>query len=281
MSAAFEATLLAHEGTIRLAAFVTALVGMSLWETLSPRRMRMLPRLRRWITNLSMVALGTLALRAAFPLLAVGVALWAAQSGWGLFHWLSVPFWLALILGVVILDLAIYAQHVAFHKIPLFWAVHKVHHADRDVDATTALRFHPFEYALSMLYKIAVVALLGVPAAAVILFEVILNASALFNHANLRLPGPVDRVLRMMLVTPDMHRIHHSARRNETDSNYGFCLSLWDRMFRTYTREPQGGQDGFTIGLAPYQDARPGGAWFSLVLPFVRDRQTTDETAER
>jgi sterol desaturase/sphingolipid hydroxylase (fatty acid hydroxylase superfamily) len=262
--------LTAHESLFRFAVFAGLLALFAGAEAVWPRRVRAMGRWRRWFTNLAMLALSSLLLRAAFPILAAGVALWAQQNGIGLFNIVAVPAWLAFAGSMVLLDLVIWAQHWAFHLAPPLWRIHRTHHADRDVDATTAVRFHPFEIALSMGLKMGVVLAIGPPAAAVILFETLLNGSALFHHSNLRLPAGLDRVLRWVIVTPDMHRIHHSVRREEHDSNFGFGLTLWDRLFGTYRAMPRDGHDGMTIGLTPWQDARPAGLWWTLAVPFAR-----------
>jgi sterol desaturase/sphingolipid hydroxylase (fatty acid hydroxylase superfamily) len=245
---------LPHEPVVRLAAFASVLIGMAAWELLSPRREFPVGRLRRWPNNFAIVVLDTLLVRLAFPLTAVGLALLAETRGWGLFNVLPVPGWLAIPFAVILLDLAIYLQHVVFHAVPLLWRLHRVHHADLGFDMTTGVRFHPFEIALSLAIKLAVVLALGAPAAAVLLFEILLNATSLFNHGNVRLPGALDRVLRWIVVTPDMHRVHHSARGEETNSNFGFNLPWWDRAFRTYRAQPRDGHDGMTIGLAEFRD---------------------------
>tara|TARA_R100000935_G_scaffold18401_1_gene35630 strand:- start:72 stop:788 length:717 start_codon:yes stop_codon:yes gene_type:complete len=205
-------TILAAEPTIRLAAFLSVLVAMALWEVAAPRRRREIPRVIRWTNNLALLVLDTAILRLTFPIIAVGLAVMAEDRGWGLFNNIDVPFWLAIVVSMLLLDLAIYLQHVMFHAIPGLWRLHRMHHADLDFDATTGLRFHPVEILISMGIKLAVVAALGPPAVAVLLFEVILNATALFNHANIDLPRPVDRVLRLIVVTPDMHRVHQFRR---------------------------------------------------------------------
>jgi sterol desaturase/sphingolipid hydroxylase (fatty acid hydroxylase superfamily) len=212
------------------------------------------------------------ALRVAVPVLAVGAAGFAQRLDVGLLNlWDPAP-WLAFVIALVVLDLVIYAQHVVVHHVPLLWRIHRVHHADRDIDASTALRFHPVEIILSMGIKIAVVMALGAPPAAVIAFEIILNGMAMFNHANLRLPGALDGLLRLAVVTPDMHRVHHSVHMRETNSNFGFNLSLWDRLFGTYRAAPEDGHDRMTIGLAEYQDDRPSQLGFALWLPFTKGR---------
>jgi len=261
-------TLLAQEPAIRLGAFAGVFLLMALLETLAPRRPLASPRHLRWTGNLAIVALDTLAVRLAFPLLAVGMALLAQQRGWGLFNLVALPAPLAILACVLLLDLAIYAQHRLFHRVPLFWRLHRMHHADTDLDVTTALRFHPLEIILSMLLKLALVALLGAPALAVLLFEVLLNATAMFNHANLRLPPALDRFLRPLIVTPDMHRVHHSSAPAETDSNYGFNLSLWDHLFKSYRAQPALGHEGMTIGLTIFRTPQDQRLDRLLLQPF-------------
>lgn len=261
-----------HESLIRLGVFLGLFALFAAAEARAPRRVRTLPRRQRWLTNLSITALNTLTLRAlalGLPLLAVGAALDAEAQRWGLLNTLQWPVWLEGVLAVLVLDFAIWLQHLITHKVPLLWRLHRVHHADRDMDVTTAVRFHPVEIALSMLLKIGLVYLLGPSALAVVLFEMLLNGTALFNHANLRLPPAADAVLRLLLVTPDMHRVHHSVRRAEHDSNFGFALSVWDRIFGTYKAHPDGGHAGMTVGLQ-WQDNRPARLGWSLLLPFRR-----------
>ena len=264
---------MAHEMTLRLSAFLGLFALFAVWEQIAPRRQRALPRSDRWRTNWAIVILDTLTLRLMallLPLLAVGAAVDAGRMGWGLFNRLDWPPWAEVLLAVVILDLALWVQHWITHRVPLFWRFHRVHHADRDMDVTTAIRFHPVEIAGSMLLKIGLVYVLGPSAIAVVLFEVLLNGTSLFNHANLALPARLERGLRRVLVTPDMHRIHHSVRRDEHDSNFGFALSVWDRIFGTYLAEPAAGHDGMTVGL-DWQDDRPARLGWSLWLPF-RDK---------
>lgn len=239
-------------------------------EAWLPRRVRQQPRHSRWLTNLLFVVINIAVLRLLGPITAVVVADNALQNNWGLLALSPVPLPLVveIALGVVLLDFAIYWQHVASHKIPMLWRFHKVHHVDRDIDVTTGIRFHPIEALLSMLYKCLMILLLGPVTIAVVIFEVLLNASAMFNHANVKLPLFVDRVLRCVMVTPDMHRVHHSDIQRETDSNYGFFLSIWDRLFASYIPQPSAGHDGMTIGLAEHQTNEPASIVWSLVLPF-------------
>ncbi|MFP3944454.1 MAG: sterol desaturase family protein [Alphaproteobacteria bacterium] len=263
-----EAFIAAHETAFRFGVFASLLALFAALESVSPKRGRALPRGHRWFTNMGMVVLSTVLLRAAFPLVAVGAALWAGERGIGLLNIVDWPGWVELVVALAFLDFVIWGQHWTFHHVPLLWRMHRVHHADRDFDVTTALRFHPFEIAVSMGVKMGAVLVLGPSAAAVILFEVILNGMALFNHANLALPGPLDRVLRLFLVTPDMHRVHHSVIDDEHNRNFGFNLSLWDRLFGTYRAQPRAGHEGMHIGLDAWQDERPAKLVWSLLLPF-------------
>ena len=252
----------------RLGAFVAVFGAMAFAEARVPLRAAL--RGRRWMTNLGLVALDSLLVRLIFPAAAVGAALHAEALGFGLFNGLSWPFWLECLLAFVILDFAIWAQHVAVHHIPLLWRLHRVHHADEAMDVTTGLRFHPLEILLSMALKIGLVYLLGAAALAVLLFEVALNAAAIWSHANITLPRRADRLLRLLVVTPDMHRSHHSVERSEHDSNFGFFLSVWDRLFKVWTDQPAKGQGGVEIGLKPWRDGRSAGFLWSLALPFRR-----------
>lgn len=261
-------TILNQEGIIRMAVFLGVMVAMMVLEAVLPRRQRGLERRQRWPANLGIVVADTLLARLIIPLPPVAVAIWAQETHTGLLNLIDVPALPVVIVCVVFLDLAIYAQHVIFHKIPVLWRLHRMHHADTDIDVTTGIRFHPIEIILSLLIKIALVWALGIPAVAVIIFEVVLNASAMFNHANLRLLLPVDRILRFLIVTPDMHRVHHSWRPIETDSNYGFSLSIWDRVFRTYRDQPEDGHDDMTIGLSTFREAENRSLPGLLMIPF-------------
>ncbi|MGI9406466.1 MAG: sterol desaturase family protein [Hyphomicrobiaceae bacterium] len=266
------------EGLIRFSVFAGIFLVMALLELAIPKRRTHEAKSRRWLTNIMIAGIGAAIIRLmallAVPLAALAAAIYAESRGWGLFNLIALPDWIELIAAVVILDFGIYLQHVASHKIPILWRLHKVHHSDVDFDVTTAIRFHPVEIALSMLYKIVLVFLLGPSAIAVVSFEIVLNGCAMFNHANVALPRWLDAILRQILVTPDMHRVHHSVIRQETDSNYGFNLSFWDRIFGTYKAQPEKGHSGMTIGLPQYQDPRPTGFVWSVLLPFrSKDRQ--------
>ena len=260
--------MIENESAIRMGVFAGVLGAMAVAELLVPRKQRTQPRLNRWFTNMGMVVIDTLALRLLFPVLAVGMAEIASSKGWGLFNVLDWPGWIEIALAAILLDMAIYWQHVASHKFPLLWKIHRVHHADRDIDATTGIRFHPVEIVLSMLYKFALIIILGAPALGVFIFEVLLNGTAMFNHANFKLPLGLDRIVRLIFVTPDMHRVHHSIVHRETDSNYGFNLSVWDRVFKTYIDQPEAGHDEMTIGIDTFQDDAPTRLSWSLMLPF-------------
>ena len=265
--------IITHEPYLRFGVFVSVLFLMIIAETVLPKKARTLPRAHRWLTNFLFVAVDTIFVRLLFPIVAVGVAIIATEENWGLFNLTALPIWIEVFLAIIVLDMMIYWQHVASHHIPVLWRMHKVHHADRDIDVTTGSRFHPIEIGLSMGYKMLLVVLLGPPVLAVILFEIILNGCAMFNHSNIKLPVKADRVLRWFIVTPDMHRIHHSTKMTETNSNFGFSLSLWDRLFGSYIQEPEKGHDGMKIGLSEYQDKAPASLIWSLVLPFKSVKQ--------
>ena len=258
------------EAFARLTAFLVIFVVMAALEAYWPRRERSQSRSRRWGTNWAIVILDTVCLRGMaifLPLLAVGASVDASLAGIGLLNNVDWPVWLEILLAVLVLDFVIWGQHLVTHKVPFLWRLHRVHHADVDIDVTTAIRFHPIEVALSMLLKIGTVYLLGPSALAVILFEIILNGTAMFNHANLRIPDRLEGLIRLFLVTPDMHRVHHSIHRSEHDSNYGFALSVWDRMFGTYVAQPEDGHDKMQTGLH-WRDERPSQLGWSLWLPF-------------
>jgi sterol desaturase/sphingolipid hydroxylase (fatty acid hydroxylase superfamily) len=265
-----ESFLLANDMPIRLTFFLGVFAVMALWEMAAPRRKLTVPKGLRWYSNLGIVAFNTLLARMVLPIVPVAMALLAAEKSWGLFNMVEVPVWIAGVVSFLALDLLIYGQHVLVHKVPVLWRLHRMHHADLDIDVTTGARFHPLEILFSFAIKLAAVALLGAPAAAVLIFEVVLNATAMFNHGNVRLPAAVDRWLRLILVTPDMHRVHHSVIREETDSNYGFNLPWWDRLFGTYRAQPRAGHEGMTIGLTIFRDPAEEHLHKMLLQPFRR-----------
>jgi len=258
-----------YEPTIRLVAAVAVFVVMALWEIAMPRRSLSQPKWARWGNNLGLVVVNTLLLRLLFPAAAVGMALYATSHRWGLLANADIPEGVRVVAAIVILDFSIYLQHVLFHAVPTLWRLHRVHHADLDIDVTTGLRFHPIEILLSMLIKFLIIAALGPPVVAVILFEIILSGMSMFNHGNVRLPTPLDRLLRFFVVTPDMHRVHHSIEDYETNSNFGFNLSIWDRLFGTYKNQPDAGHLDMTIGIRDHRNAREVGRLPGmLALPF-------------
>ncbi len=251
-----DEAIIAYESPIRLVAFAGILAAMAWWEVAAPRRPRKLGRPLRWTGNLGVVVLSTLVLRAAFPMLAVALAALAEERGWGLLNVLGVSGWIAFVASLLALDLTIYLQHVMFHAVPALWRLHRMHHADLEFDATTGVRFHPLEIVLSMGLKLGFVLAFGPPAVAVLVFEVVLNATAMFNHGNVRIPVALDGVLRWLVVTPDMHRVHHSIRPNETNSNFGFNVPWWDRLLGTYRAQPVDGHEGMTIGIEQFRSPR-------------------------
>jgi sterol desaturase/sphingolipid hydroxylase (fatty acid hydroxylase superfamily) len=257
-------TAIAAEPLIRLGCFLGVLALMALWEALMPRRQQEIGRLRRWPNNFALVVLNTVAVRLVFPLAGVGIAFFAQSEGWGLFNAVPLPAWLTVPLAVILLDLTIYGQHVAFHAAPALWRLHRMHHADLEFDVTTGLRFHPGEILLSMVIKLAAIIALGAPPVAVLVFEVLLNATSMFNHGNVSLPLGLDRFLRLIVVTPDMHRVHHSIDRRETDSNFGFNLPWWDRLFGTYRPQPAMGHARMTLGIDRFRDPRE--LWLDRML---------------
>lgn len=257
-------SLLVNEPLIRLAMFLGILVVMAVWEAAAPRRRREIPRLIRWSNNFGVIIIDTLLVRLTFPVVAVALALLAAEQGWGLFNIFDIPYWLAFILSVLTLDLAIYLQHVLFHAVPALWRLHRMHHADLEFDVSTGLRFHPVEILLSMVIKLGVVVALGPPAIAVLVFEVLLNATSMFNHSNIRISKGIDRILRLFVVTPDMHRVHHSIYPNETNSNFGFNLPWWDRLLGTYRPQPRDGHEAMTIGIEQFRTVRD--LWLDRML---------------
>ena len=265
--------LLSTEPFVRLAVFGSTLAAMIVWEFLAPRRDEKIGRWARWPSNIGVVVLDTVLVRLLFPIGAVGLAMLAESRGWGLLNAFDIPAWAAIPVGVILLDLAIYLQHVLFHAVPALWRLHRMHHADLEFDVTTGIRFHPIEILLSMGIKLAVVASLGAPAVAVLIFEILLNATSMFNHGNVELPARLDRALRWIVVTPEMHRVHHSIKPRETNSNFGFNLPWWDRLFGTYRDQPEAGHVGMSIGIEQFRDAREQRLDRMLTQPFRDDVQ--------
>lgn len=257
------------ESVVRLGFFAGVLLVMAVGEMLAPRRRLTVKKPLRWFSNLGLVALDTLAVRVVLPVGVVGMALIAQEHSWGLFNYVSLPGWLIVVLSIVVLDLVIYLQHILFHAVPILWRLHMVHHADLDFDVTTGLRFHTIEILLSVGIKVGAVVLLGAPPLGVLIFEVLLNATSMFNHANVRLPLWLDWLLRLVVVTPDMHRVHHSVIVRETNSNFGFNLPWWDYLFGTYRPQPAEGHESMTIGLSQFQDDWVAQLHWMLALPFV------------
>ncbi|MDH5368721.1 MAG: sterol desaturase family protein [Gammaproteobacteria bacterium] len=265
-----EDFILANEKYVRMGFFFGMLLLIGLWELVAPKRALTVSKSVRWINNLGLVFFNSFIIRLLFPMAAVGVASLAHQQGWGLFNYVETSFWVAVLASVIIMDFVIYIQHVMVHAIPVLWRLHRVHHADLDYDVTTGARFHTIEIILSMLIKFATILLLGPPVVAVIVFEVILNATAMFNHGNISLPKSLDKYLRLFLVTPDMHRVHHSVEDDEANSNFGFSLPWWDRLFGTYRDQPRAGHEGMTIGIHKYREPKQV-SWLPgmLALPFI------------
>ena len=262
--------LMANEQPVRMGFFFGILAVMALWEIVAPRRALTVSKTVRWGNNLGLVFFNSFIARVIFPAAAVGVAAFAGENGWGLLNYYEIPFALSVVISVIAMDFIIYLQHVMVHAVPALWRLHRVHHADLDYDVTTGARFHTIEIILSMLIKFATIVVLGPPVVAVVIFEVLLNATAMFNHGNVRLPKALDRLLRLVVVTPDMHRVHHSVEDDEANSNFGFSLPWWDRLFGTYRDQPRGGHEGMTIGIHKYRDPKlvswlPG----MLALPFI------------
>lgn len=267
-----SALLAAHPAAVRLGGFLGVFVLMALWERLAPRRRLDQPKAVRWLNNLSLIATDTLVVRLVLPGAALATALFAAEHGWGVLRLLALPAPMRLLLTLAALDLTIYLQHVLLHAVPALWRLHRVHHADLDFDVTTGVRFHPLEILLSLWIKCAAIALLGASLSAVLLFEVVLNASSMFTHGNVKLPARLEAMLRWLLVTPEMHRVHHSIETDEMNRNFGFNLSWWDRLLGTYRATTRAPQDQMAIGLSAWRDPRRcERLWAMLVMPFVTD----------
>lgn len=265
-----SAFILHNEATIRLSFFFGLLTLMGCWEWLAPKRVPTQSKPRRWFNNLGLVFLNSFVVRLLFPGAAVAVAVFVEAQGWGVLHYYEVSAWLSIVIAIILLDLSIYLQHVMAHAVPLLWRLHQVHHVDLDYDVTTGSRFHPLEIVFSMLVKFAMISVLGVPVVAVVIFEVILNGMAMFNHGNVGLPKQLDGVIRFFVVTPDMHRVHHSVEDYETNSNFGFNLSCWDRLCGTYRAQPQAGHTDMVIGLHGCRDPKQAvSLWGMLLLPWT------------
>ena len=260
---------MSYEVVIRLGFFFGVFALIAIWEVLAPRRSLTTSKSVRWFSNLAITFLNPVVVRLVSPIMPVTMALLAQKSGWGLLNNFALPYWLPVVIGVVVLDLVIYLQHVMFHTVPVLWRLHMMHHADLDFDVTTGLRFHPIEMILSMGIKLSVVVVIGAPALAVLIFEILLNTTSMFNHGNIRLPSSIDRKLRLLVVTPDMHRVHHSVTIRETNSNFGFNLPWWDRLLGTYRDQPAAGHEGMTIGLAQFRDPKRLTFLWMLALPFI------------
>lgn len=260
-----------NEALIRVSFFATVFAIVAILEVLTPRRVRTASKSRRWVSNLTLITLNPLSVRLVFPILPVGVALLASERSWGLLNNINLPSFLEVAIGVLALDLTVYLQHVLHHAIPLLWRLHMVHHADLDYDLTTGLRFHPIEIIVSMALKLAAIMMLGPPALAVLIFEVTLNATAMFNHSNINIPAASDRLIRLFLVTPEMHRVHHSVVIRETNSNYGFAFPWWDRIFGTYQNQPAAGHNMMSLGLSQFRDIKKQTPLQLLIMPFSGD----------
>lgn len=262
---------MAKETLIRTICFLGVFFFIAVWEMFSPRRSLSQKKSIRWFANLSLVVCNQALLRWIFPVTALGLAFVAKEHGWGLLHQFELPVFAQVLFSLLLFDLVIYWQHVAFHRVPFLWRVHRMHHVDLDLDVTTGSRFHPIEILLSMVIKMAVIVLVGTPPLSVLVFEVLLNAAAMFNHGNIYLPTPIDRVLRWLIVTPDMHRVHHSVRSNETHSNFGFNLPWWDRLFKTYRAQPKDGHEEMTIGLPVFREKKYLKIQNLLKVPFIKN----------
>jgi len=266
--------MLAYEPWIRLVAFALVLAALAAWELRMPRRVRLIGRGARWPGNLGVVALDTVLVRTLLPTTAVGIALLCETHGWGLLQIAGLPAWASIPLAVLAMDLAIYLQHVLFHAVPALWRLHRMHHADQDIDVTTGVRFHPIEILLSVGIKFGVIVAVGAPAVAVLIFEILLNATSMFNHSNVGMPLWLDRILRWIVVTPDMHRVHHSVVVRETNSNFGFNLPWWDRLFGTYRSQPAAGHDAMTIGIEQFREPDEQRLDRMLTQPFREDTRS-------
>lgn len=268
-----DTAVISYEFLIRIVFFLIIFSFVAFAEIFRPKRNLSISKPKRWINNILFFLCGTVMLRLIFPIFPVGVALFCAKKGWGFFNYFHFPFPIALVIGVILLDFVIYLQHVAFHLTPVFWRMHKVHHIDQDIDVTTGLRFHPLEFMVSMIIKLTAVAVIGAPVLSVLIFEISLNGTTMFNHGNLNIPQAVDRLIRLLIVTPDMHRVHHSVIIKETNSNYGFNFPWWDRIFGTYRAQPEAGHQQMKIGLNGYNELKYLQLLPMLITPFTARRE--------
>lgn len=258
-----------YESYIRLGSFLAIFALLTIWEISSPKRKLLQLRYFRWFCNIGLITISSILVRFIIPTAAVGIALHVEQEQLGFLNLYELPFIVKFILAFVLMDLAIYFQHVMFHALPLFWRFHRVHHSDLDCDITTGLRFHPFEMIISIIFKFLIITSIGAPVLAVVFFEIILNAASMFTHSNIKIPSVIESMVRWFIVTPDMHRIHHSIKENETNSNFGFFISIWDRLLGTYIHEPAQGHVNMQIGLRKFREPKWQNLRWLIYLPFV------------
>lgn len=270
-----------NEANIRLGFFIGVFSLMALWDILSPKRVLVIKKSVRWLNNIALLVLNIIVVRLIFPTATIGMVIFVNEQGWGLFHYLETPFWITTIASIILLDLVVYLQHIMVHAVPLFWRLHRLHHTDQDYDVTTGTRFHPIEILLSMVIKFAVIIILGPSILAVIIFEIFLNVMAMFNHSNINLPIKIDAIIRLFIVTPDMHRVHHSVEVDETNSNYGFNISLWDRIFGTYLAQPKAGHIDMKIGLNGFEDTKISTYLPALLIQPLINKKTGHAINER
>jgi len=270
-----------NEANIRMSFFFSTFIIMALWEIVSPRRPLLIKKSIRWLNNIALLIVNIIVVRLIFPTATIGMVIFVNEQGWGLFHYFNMPFWITTIASIIILDFVVYLQHVLVHAVPLFWRLHRLHHTDQDYDVTTGTRFHPIEIFLSMFVKFGVIIILGPSILAVIIFEIVLNVMAMFNHSNVNIPLKLDAIIRLFFVTPDMHRVHHSVEVDETNCNYGFSLSLWDRIFGTYLAQPKAGHINMTIGLRGFEDKKVSTYLPALLLQPLINKKTGHTINER
>jgi len=267
----FENFLIQNEPIIRMSFFFGMIILMGSWELYAPKKAPTISKAYRWVNNLGLVFFNSFIIKILLPIASTSVAVLAMQNNWGVLNYYEIPTWIGVIVFIVVMDLIIYFQHIMVHAIPIFWRLHRVHHADLDYDTTTGSRFHPIEIVLSMFIKFTAIVLIGPSVIAVILFEIILNAMAMFNHGNVSLNKTLDKYLRYFIVTPDMHRVHHSIEQHETNSNFGFNISLWDRIFGTYKQDAKAGQENMIIGIQDITEKKQTNNIFGmLMIPFIK-----------